>query len=134
MTDIERAEEYRKSLKQRLIDEDNFERLEMFDENVEEAYLAGLKVGRETEREYVKNNAFTSMKEQGLFPFGKWHDLKRNPKDLPEPHSTVLDECGDKITYRGGDMWTVYSEYYEKGIDADPPKAWCEAPTFTDEE
>ena len=71
MTDKERAEEYRKSLKQRLIDEDNFERLEMFDENVEEAYLAGLKVGRETEREYVKNNAFTSMKEQGLFPFGK---------------------------------------------------------------
>ena len=35
MTDKERAEEYRKSLKQRLIDEDNFERLEMFDENKE---------------------------------------------------------------------------------------------------
>ena len=46
MTDIERAEEYRKSLKQKLIDEDEFERLEMFDENVEEAYLAGLKAAR----------------------------------------------------------------------------------------
>ena len=41
-----------------------------------------------------------------------------------------LYECGDKITYRGGDMWTVYSEYYEKDIDAEPPKAWCEVPTF----
>lgn len=91
MTDKERAEEYRKSLKQRLIDEDNFERLEMFDENVEEAYLAGLKVGRETEREYVKNNAFTSMKEQGLFPFGKWHDLRKDPNDLPLVYSTVLE-------------------------------------------
>ena len=60
----------------------------------------------------------------------KWHSLQKNPKDLPEPHSTVLDECGDKITYRGGDMWTVYSEYYEKDIDAEPPKAWCEVPTF----
>ena len=133
MTDKERAEEYRKSLKQRLIDEDNFERLEMFDENVEEAYLAGLKIGRETEREYVKNNAFTSMKGQGLFLFGKWHDLRNNPKDLPEPHSTVLDENGDKITYRGGGVWTVYSEYYEKGIESDPPKAWCELPKYMEE-
>ena len=32
MMDIERAEEYRKSLKQKLIDEDEFERLEMFKE------------------------------------------------------------------------------------------------------
>ena len=130
MTDKERAEEYRKSLKQRLIDKDEFERLEMFDENVEEAYLAGLKIGRETEREYVKNNAFTSMKEQGLFPFGKWHNLRKDPNDLPEPHSTVLDEAGDKITYRGGDIWTVYSDYYEKDIDSEPPKAWCELPKF----
>ena len=99
-----------------------------------EAYLAGFKAGRETEKEYVRNNAFTSMKEQGLFPFGKWHDLRKNSNDLPQVHSTVLDECGDKITYRGGDMWTVYSEYYEKGIDSEPPKAWCEVPTFTDKE
>lgn len=37
MTDIERAEEYRKSLKQKLIDEDEFERLEMTDEELAEA-------------------------------------------------------------------------------------------------
>ena len=30
-------------------------------------YIAGFKAGRE----YVKNNAFTSMKERGPFPFGK---------------------------------------------------------------
>ena len=47
MTDKELAEEYRKQLKQRLIDEDDFERLENFDENVEEAFLAGLKLGRQ---------------------------------------------------------------------------------------
>ena len=47
MTDKELAEDYRKHLKQRLIDEDDFERLENFDENVEEAFLAGLKLGRQ---------------------------------------------------------------------------------------
>ena len=47
MTDKQLAEEYRKKLKQRLIDEDDFERLENFDENVEEAFLAGLKLGRQ---------------------------------------------------------------------------------------
>ena len=62
-----------------------------------EAFLAGLKAGREIEKEYVKNNAFTSMKEQGLFPFGRWHNLRKDPNDLPLVHSTVLDEIGDKI-------------------------------------
>ena len=94
------------------------------------AFLAGLKAGKEIEKEYVKNNAFTSMKEQGLFPFGKWHNLRKDPNDLPLVHSTVLDEYGDKITYRGGGVWTVYSEYYEKGIDSEPPIAWCEVPKF----
>ena len=47
MTNKELAVEYRKSLKQKFIDEDEFERLEMFDKNVEEAYLAGLKAGKD---------------------------------------------------------------------------------------
>ena len=59
-----------------------------------EAFLAGLKAGRETEREYVKNNAFTSMKEQGLFPFGKWHDLKKDPSDLPKHTCSVWTNIG----------------------------------------
>lgn len=94
------------------------------------AFLAGLEAGRETECEYVKNNALTFMREHGLFPFGKWHNLQKNPKDLPEPYSTVLDENADKITYCGGDVWTVYSDYYERDIDAEPPKVWCEIPKF----
>ena len=53
MTDKELAENYRKQFKQRLIDEDDFERFENFDENVEEAFLAGLKLGRQIE---VKND------------------------------------------------------------------------------
>ena len=73
-----------------------------------EAFLAGLKEGRET----------------------KWHVLKKDPSDLPEPYATVLDEEGNRITYQGGGKWTFYSDYYEMDIDAISPVAWCEIPTF----
>lgn len=84
MTDEEIAEEYADKNKI-YIDFDN----DITDySNVKEAYLAGLKVGREAEREYVKNNAFTSMKEQGLFPFGKWHKVADG--DLPKENKKYL--------------------------------------------
>lgn len=50
------AEEYRKELKERLLRNDDFERLEMFDENVEEAYLAGRKSNSEVITELEKEN------------------------------------------------------------------------------
>ena len=59
-----------------------------------------------------------------------WHDLRKDPNDLPKCNSTVLDENGDKIEYIGYDKWEVYSEYYERYIEVDPPIAWCEVPTF----
>ena len=98
--------------------------------NLYHAFLAGAEFGRETEREYVENNAFTSMKEQGLFPFGKWHNLRKDPNDLPLVHSTVLDENGDKVEYIEYGKWQAYSEYYERYYEVDPPIAWCEVPTF----
>lgn len=104
MTDIERAEEYRKSLKQKLIDEDEFERLEMFDENVEEAYLAGLKAAR---------------KEM-------WHDLRENPNDLPE--DCVINQDGKRVLYdRINKVWR--NDDADEYI-CDDPILWCEIPTF----
>ena len=44
MTELEKkAKEYRKLKKQEIIDNDDFEKLDRFDENVEEAYIAGAK-------------------------------------------------------------------------------------------
>ena len=106
MTDIERAEEYRKSLKQKLIDEDEFERLEMFDENVEEAYLAGLKAAR---------------KEM-------WHDLRKNPKDLPDACLNIVNQDGEKVRYDYvNEVWRTddANDYI-----CDDTIAWCEIPTF----
>lgn len=104
MTDIERAEEYRKSLKQKLIDEDEFERLEMFDENVEEAYLAGLKAAR---------------KEM-------WHDLRENPNDLPE--DCVINQDGKRVLY--DHINKVWRNDDADEYICDDPIAWCEIPTF----
>ena len=111
------AEEYVRKIRYDVINWGGKEPEERFYNEIKfkQAYLAGAEFGYQ--------NGVQKLDK-------KWHSLQKNPKDLPEPHSTVLDECGDKITYRGGDMWTVYSEYYEKDIDAEPPKAWCEVPTF----
>ena len=84
MKDEEKAKEYRKSLKQRLIDEDDFERLEMFDENVEESFLAGLKAGRPqwhkvADGDLPKHNhevlclMWSGTKEIGYYENEVWH-------------------------------------------------------------
>lgn len=51
------------------------EHLHTFPRYFKKAFLAGLKAGRKAEREYAKNNIFTTMKEQGFFPVGKWHKI-----------------------------------------------------------
>ena len=66
-------------------------------------YIAGFKAGRETEREYVKNNAFTSMNERGLFPFGKWHKVADG--DLPKENKLYFVKIKDNglaIAYFNG--------------------------------
>ena len=120
MTDEEKAREWVRT-------NSGYSTKEFHGKKAIEAFLAGLEAGKDMAEADFATIAYIQGAERYK---PKWHDLRKNPKDLPEPHSTVLDECGDKITYRGGDMWTVYSEYYEKGIDAEPPKAWCEVPTF----
>lgn len=106
MTDEEMAEEYRKSLKQRLIDEDDFERLGMFDENVEEAFLAGLKTGRP-----------------------QWHDLRKDPNDLPKKNKSywVYIDCQGNKIYR-----SIVWQGCWLGWEC-IPLAWCEEPTFSEE-
>ena len=105
MTDIERAEKYEKK-KKKIIQCSchNYDS----EKDLEEAYLAGLKAARQE----------------------MWHDLRKNPNDLPLVHSTILDENGDKVEYIGYGEWQAYSEYYERYIKVDPPIAWCEIPTF----
>ena len=94
-------------------------------------YIAGFKAGRETEREYVRNNAFTSMKEQRLFPFGKWHKVADG--DLPKENKLYLVQIKDNglaIAYFNGRHWETRYNLGEPGHCVETVIAWREIPTF----
>ena len=96
-----------------------------------EAWLAGFKAGRETEKEYVRNNAFTSMKEQGLFPFGKWNRISDG--DLPKENKLYLVEIKDNglaIAYFNGQHWETRYNLGDSGHCVETVIAWCELPKF----
>ena len=111
MTDEEMAEEYRNK---------NCERWETdglsVDEIAKENYLAGLKAGRT-----------------------QWHDLLKDPNDLPKSTGDYVTNIG-VLTYdhygNGVYKWhTPFCEAcdYSDIVDDDEVIAWCEIPTFDKE-
>ena len=118
MTDEEKAEEW---LDERYLKDMGVRK------PCKEAFLAGLKAGKDMAETDLATIAYMQGAERYKT---KWHDLQKDPNDVPRACSIVLDENGDKITYCGGGIWTVYSDYYEKDIEAGSPKAWCEIPKF----
>lgn len=120
MTDEEKAEEYYYKTYPTTLNIGEEERKK----TVMDTFLAGLKVGREIENEYVKNNAFTSMKEQGLFPFGKWHKVADG--DLPIDGRIVCDQEGNNVNYvKRLNKWF----YRDRTCEADVI-SWCELPKY----
>lgn len=106
------------------------EHLHTFPRYFKKAFLAGLKAGREVEKEYVKNNAFTSMKEQGLFPFGKWHkvadgDLPKNRRNVYVVYLNGYNEIEKTIASFRHKFWVFDGHKTECEIIA-----WCELPKY----
>lgn len=100
MTELEKkAEKYRISKRKEIIDNDDFEKLDRFDENVEEAYIAG-------------------ARENGV----EWHDLRKDPTDLPKGHRVVLNQVGAQTNY---DPKRGFLGFEGVGVIA-----WCEIPLF----
>lgn len=107
------------------------------EKKLKQAYLAGAEPREkciaelETGKDMAETDLATVAYMQGVERYKpKWHDLRNNPNDLPEPYTTVLDENSDKVEYIGYGKWQVYSEYYERYSEVDPPIAWCKTPTF----
>ena len=77
-------------------------------DEVEEAFLAGLKAARQE----------------------KWHDLRKNPKDLPAENQEVLiyftlpDKSRNDITL------AEFENNDFNFVDLQDVIAWCEIPTF----
>lgn len=101
MTDIERAEKYAKENKKIIqCSCHNYDS----EKDLEEAYLAGLKAARQE----------------------MWHDLRKNPNDLPE--DCVINQDGKRVFYD-----IIHKVWRNDDADeyiCDDPIAWCEIPTF----
>ena len=82
---------------------------------IKQAYLSGLEAGRP-----------------------KWHDLRKDPNDLPKDNDEKLCfyEKG-KVVARydsGYSCWETYLNNFETVIPSSVIIAWCELPQFTDKE
>ena len=102
MTDEEMVEEYAEEHK-----EVDWEGYDTNKEELKQAFLAGLKAGRP-----------------------QWHDLRKDPNDLPEEYCSVLDDEGRQVELRKGYWRFVYGGEWE---DDAIVYAWCEIPTFDKE-
>ena len=77
----------------------------------------------------IKEAYLAGAKENGIV----WHDLRKDPNDLPKDKHNVwckcLDECGEGWYDKDTNIWTlIYRGYHVHCIEA-----WCELPTFDKE-
>lgn len=77
--------------------------------------------------------AYQQGAEFGCNKANEWHDLRKNPDDLPEDGIQVLSEKGDIVIYKSDCfLWFEYSPN-EDNIrlrNWEKPIAWCEKPKF----
>lgn len=102
-----------------------------------EAFLAGLEAGREMAEADLATVAYMQGAERYK---PKWHDLRKNPNDLPEKE----DKFNSKlvyISYPDRDTDFAYYEFPHKEwyrLFNDEltisPIAWCEIPKFEETE
>ena len=113
MTEEEMAEEYKESKRHKCFRADVGKiqiDYETYLNNLKEGFLAGLKAGRP-----------------------QWHDLEKEPTDLPKDNHNVwckaLDHYGEGWYDKDTNTWTlIYRGYHLHCIEA-----WCEIPTFDKE-
>jgi hypothetical protein len=86
-------------------------------EALKQAFLAGLKAGRP-----------------------EWHDLRKDPNDLPKRNNELTDRSDVVITDKGiahynfrKQKWYVHNFECDMSFSEDVI-VWCEIPTFTDKE
>jgi len=72
--------------------------------------------------------------EFGYNKANEWHDLRKNPDDLPPV--AVADASIDVLTDSGKLAFYYWGEncwYHTNANKIDSPKAWCEIPRFEEE-
>ena len=98
MTDKELAEKYEEKIDYIEVNDDGKRIYDSID--IQQAYIAGLKTGRKE----------------------KWHNLRKNPKDLPNGYRAVLNQEGKTTIYDPSRGFL--------GLDGIEVIAWCEIPKY----
>ena len=98
MTDKELAEEYEEKAECIEVNDDGKRIYDSID--IQQAYIAGLQTGRKE----------------------KWHDLRKNPKDLPNGYRAVLNQDGKTTIYDPSRGFL--------GLEGAGVIAWCEIPKY----
>jgi hypothetical protein len=106
------------------------------DEEMAEEYICNGKCQDDITRNYVHCKTCTRIKDflAGL-KAGRpqWHDLRKDPNDLPKEHIPVLVilESGvPDVSFVSTDKRWFCTDYY---TGEDKVIAWCEIPTFDKE-
>ena len=102
MTDKELAEEYEEKIDYIQVNDDGKKVYDSID--IQQAYIAGLQIGRQE----------------------KWHDLRKNPNDLPE--DCAIDQDGKRVLY--DHINKVWRNDDADEYICDDPIAWCEIPKY----
>lgn len=101
------------------------------------AYLAGAKEGSQLDMVWHDYDAGEDcyedthegrwIKRENDKP--KWHDLRKDPNDLPEPYMSIVNQDGRMVRYDYHyKVWR--NDDADDGI-CDMPIAWCEIPTYS---
>lgn len=82
-------------------------------------------------REEVEQAYIAGAKENGVV----WHDLRKDPNDLPKDNGTVLVRLEKPIMkfsffYVSEKMFSVWNKEYECNVHLHNVIAWCEIPQF----
>lgn len=103
----------------------------MTDEEMSEEYVENIPFGFETEvtqrivKMYAKQ-AFLAGLKAGR---PEWHDLRKNPNDLPNDDRVVSDQKEENVRYvKHRNKWF----YLDRTVEANVI-AWCETPKYTEE-
>ena len=115
MTDEEKAEEYA-----------NNEINKIFVDESEEVYVRA-----STLKQIIKNSHLKGLAEGRK---EKWHDLRKNPNDLPEERGDYWIKYDDASEERGSFYDVHYFEpekpFYKKHWSEIGVMAWCRLPKF----
>ena len=125
MTEKEMAEEY--ANKNVPIDAFGYRSLDDVHYDVKKAFLAGLKAGKDMAEADLATIAYMHGAERYKT---KWHDIRKNPDDLPKHSGLYCVQCGEVREY-------VKEEKSWFTVHFDPCRnctedtyLWCELPKF----